>query len=116
MSTMKTLLSIFLLAVLNPTITCSNDFEKAMSEALKKMSEATSIHDFSEVANQFDRIANVKNDNWLPLYHAAYSRIMMAAMTEDIEKKDIVLDAAQQNLHCLLSLHMHYNDFPISNL
>jgi hypothetical protein len=62
------------------------------------MNQAASIEDFQQVANQFDRIANVEKGNWLPAYHAAYVKVMMAAMEQDLQKKDPYLDAAQQNL------------------
>ena len=96
---MKTLVGIILLIVLNPI--CSKgegNYEKAMKEALDKMNQATSLDDFQPIANQFDRIADVRKDSWLPLYHAAYARVMMAAMEQDSEIKDTFLDAAQLNL------------------
>ncbi len=99
---MKTFVSIILFLVLNPAFS-NNDskYEKAMKDAIKKMDQAASIEDFQQVANQFERIANVEKDNWLPLYHAAYARVMMAAMEQDPQKKDPILDAAQKNLDAI---------------
>ena len=74
-------------------------YEKAMKKALRKLSQAASIEDFQDVANEFDRIVNVEKDNWLPAYHAAYVKVMMAAIEQDPQKKDPYLDAAQYNLN-----------------
>ncbi len=96
---MKTLTTIILLIVLCPAFSKSGDnYEKAMRVALDKMSQATSVNDLSLVANQFERIANVENERWLPVYYAGYARVLMAAMEQDLQKKDPYLDAAQQNL------------------
>lgn len=96
---MKRLTTILLLMVLSPIFSKGDStYEKAMKDALGKLNQAASIEDFQQVANQFDRIANVENDNWLPAYHAAYVKVMMAAMEQDVQKKDPYLDAAQQNL------------------
>ncbi len=44
------------------------------------------------------QIADVEKENWLPVYHAAYVRVLMAAMEQDTKMKDTYLDAAQLNL------------------
>jgi hypothetical protein len=74
------------------------EFEKAMKDALDNLEQASTVEGLRPIANQFDRIASVKKDNWLPLYHAAYARVLMAAMQTDNGKKDQYLDAAQLNL------------------
>ncbi len=69
-----------------------------MNDALGKLNQAASMDDFQQAANQFERIADVKKDSWLPLYHAAYSRVMMAAIEQDMQKKDPYLDEARKHL------------------
>ena len=99
---MKRLTTIVLLVLLCPVFSKGDStYEKAMNKALRKMNQAATIKDFQEAANQFDRIANVEKDNWLPAYHAAYVKVMMAAMEEDPQKKDPYLDAAQYNLNAV---------------
>jgi hypothetical protein len=103
---MKTLMNIILFFfVMNPLFSRDDSaYEKAMKDALTRMNLAATIHDFQEVANQFERIADVKKESWLPLYHAAYARVMMAAMAQDPQKKDPDLDAAQQHLDVMENL------------
>ncbi len=99
---MKTLIGIIVLIVLHPL--CSfgeGNYEKAMKDALDKLNQAASVDEMQMIANQFDRIGEVEKDNWLPYYHAAYARVMIAAMEQDIPKKDAYLDAAQLNLDAL---------------
>jgi hypothetical protein len=79
----------------------AGNYEKAMKKALGRMNQAASIEDFQQVANQFDRIVNVEKDKWLPAYHGAYVKVMIAAMEQDPQKKDPYLDAAQQNLDAI---------------
>jgi hypothetical protein len=99
---MKTLVTIVLLVVAHPLISNSgNNYKKAMKDALENMQQAASIDDFQGVANQFERIADVEKDRWLPAYHAAYVRVMMAAMEQDPQKKDPYLDAAQKHLDAI---------------
>ena len=72
-----------------------NAYKKAMKEAFENMEHAQTIDDFREVANRFERIAEVDKDKWQPLYHAAYARVIMAAMEQDPGKKDPHLDQAR---------------------
>ena len=99
---MKRLTTIVLLVMLSSVLSMADStYEKAMKKAMKKLNQAASIEDFQDAANEFDRIANVEKDNWLPAYHAAYVKVMMAAMEQDLEKKDPYLDAAQYNLNAV---------------
>jgi hypothetical protein len=102
---MKTIMSIILIMVLNPIISAGdNTYKKAMKEAMENLSQAASIDDFQQAANQFDRIASAEKENWLPFYHAAYAKVMTAAMEEDVQKKDSYLDAAQLDLDAIEKL------------
>jgi hypothetical protein len=96
---MKTLTSIILVLVLSPVFSIKgNNYDKAMTDALHSMSQAASVEELSLVANQFERIANAENANWLPVYYAGYTGVLMAAMESDAQKKDLYLDLAQQHL------------------
>lgn len=99
---MKTLIGIIVLIVLHPLCSfAEGNYEKAMRDALDKLNQAATVDELQMIANQFDRIADVEAANWLPYYHAAYAKVMMAAMEQEIPKKDTFLDAAQLNLDAL---------------
>ena len=95
---MKTYLSILLILFANSVVIAKDNYERAMQDAMDKLTAASTVDELQAVANQFDRIADVKSNEWLPRYHAAYARIMMAAMAGDMDKKDTYLDAAQLNM------------------
>jgi len=101
---MKTYLSILLILFASSIASAKDNYEKAMQDALDKLEAASTVDQLQPVANQFDRIADVKNDDWLPQYHAAYARVMMAAMEADIDNKDAFLDAAQLHLDAVKKL------------
>jgi len=101
---MKTYLSILLALLVSAVAFANKNYEKAMREALDHLEAASSVAELLPVSNQFDRIADVKKEDWLPQYHAAYTRVMMAAMEVDNDKKDVYLDAAQLNLDAVEKL------------
>lgn len=101
---MKTYLSILLILFTSLIASAKDNYEKAMQDALDRLKAASTVDQWQPVANQFDRIADVKNDDWLPQYHAAYARVMMAAMEADIDNKDAFLDAAQRHLDAVEKL------------
>ncbi len=51
-----------------------------------------------QLANTFERIAEVEKTQWLPYYYAAYCRVQEAFMTQDKTKIDEVADKAALNV------------------
>jgi len=102
---MKTLTVLLFAIMVNPVFSYSETtYEKAMKKAEERLNQAATIDDFREAANQFDRIGDMEKDKWLPQYHAAYAKVMMASIEEDPLKKDPFLDAAQLNLDAIEKL------------
>ena len=95
---MKT--SIFTLAlVLLFSVGFANDvYQKAMSQSIEKLFQAKTIPEYVEVANQFERISQIEKAEWLPLYYASFSYIMISFHETDNVKKDQYLDQAQKYL------------------
>ena len=95
---MKTLLTfIFSLAVVT-AIAQGKNYESAMTAALEKMKSSETVANFQQAANTFERISMTKTKEWLPLYYASYSMIVISYIDQDINKKDAYLDKAQQFL------------------
>ena len=102
---MRTLTGLLFAIIMNPVFPYSETtYEKAMKDAPNVLNQAATIDDFREAANQFDRIGDIEKDKWLPQYHAAYAKVMMASIEADLEKKDPFLDAAQLNLDAIENL------------
>lgn len=102
---MRTLTALLFAIIMNPVFSYSEStYEKAMKDALDGLNQAATIDDFRQSANQFDRIGDIEKEEWLPQYHAAYAKVMMASIQEDPQKKDPYLDAAQLNLDAIEKL------------
>ena len=95
---MKT--SIFILAMILLSSFCkANDaYQKAMSQSIEKLFQAKTIPEYVEVANQFERISQIEKAEWLPLYYASFSYIMISFQETENTKKDQYLDQAQKHL------------------
>ena len=73
-------------------------YEKAMQQAIDQLNQAGSPKAYQAVANQFQRIAQVEQEEWLPRYYASYAYIIQGAMSDEGEQKDQHLDQAQEYL------------------
>ena len=92
-------LTITLVLVSLFSIGYSNEaYQKAMSQSIANLFKATSIPEYIEVANQFDRISQNEKSEWLPLYYASYAYIMISYQEPENKKKDTYLDHAQKYL------------------
>jgi tetratricopeptide (TPR) repeat protein len=75
------------------------DFIKAMENNIKELNAAKTASDFQALANNFERIAEVKTDNWLPLYYVAYSYLNMVFSEGNEAGIDMTLDKAEAYLN-----------------
>ena len=73
-------------------------YQKAMTQSIEKLFQATTIPEYVEIANQFERISNIEKTEWLPLYFASYAYIMISFQEPENAKKDQYLDQAQKYL------------------
>lgn len=95
---MKAALTVFFTLFLMATYAQKNRYEQAMLNALEKLNQATTIAEFTDAANIFERISQTETSEWLPLYHAAHAYLIMGFSEQDVPKKDPYFDKAQQLL------------------
>lgn len=93
---MNTLSITIILATVSTVIMAQAGYEQAMHDALTKFRNSTSPNEMQAAASQFDRVANVETEEWLPSYYASYIYCIMAFNTEDIEAKESYIDQAQK--------------------
>lgn len=74
----------------------NDPYIKMMEENLQKLYADISIADYQAVANQFERIASAKSQEWLPNYWTAYCYTQMSYMEKTLEKKDQYADQAEK--------------------
>ncbi len=67
-----------------------------MQQSIAQLDKNASVADFQVSANQFERAATVKTEEWLPNYWAAYCYAMMSYMAENIDTKDQYADQAEK--------------------
>lgn len=95
---MKNLVATLVLVSLVNIVFSNETYQKVMSQSIEKMFQAKTIHEYTEVANQFERISTIEKKEWLPLYYASFSYIMISFHESENAKKDQYLDQAQKYL------------------
>ena len=73
-------------------------YEQVMMDNIEKLYKAETLEDYRAVVNTFDRIAQKENDQWEPLYYAAYGHVMMSGIATQTSIKDRHLDQAHEML------------------
>ena len=98
---MKTNLIILFLAVTSTVY--SSKYEEVMQTNIDKMYELTSSVELQALANQFERIGNAEQDQWLPAYYSAYC-FVCSTFFDNMDADDIhkQLDKAQNVIDQLL--------------
>jgi hypothetical protein len=89
--------TLFLCAMLIATVAMGGDdtYLQKMEETLGGFSSCSSVEDFQNLANRFRVIANVKKEEWLPLYYEAQCYIMISFRGDlSAEEKDNYLHKA----------------------
>ncbi|MCK8491245.1 hypothetical protein M0L20_05230 [Spirosoma sp. RP8] len=79
----------------------SDQYKQAMGQALNTMqshNEKSSTADLMASANQFERIAGVESNQWLPRYYAGLNYVYLGFLGKDEADKDKYLDQADVNL------------------
>ncbi len=100
---MKKILIITVLMAAYTASVFSASYEETMTDNIQKMYKASSVSEFTGLANQFERISNAEKDRWQPAYYAAYCYLMATITTEmPAEEKHKLLDSAQAILDALL--------------
>lgn len=90
----KIMLSAILLALTITGFAQDNKYQDAMKKNIAMFDTARATETLQTLANNFERIATVKNDEWLPLYYSALSKVRLAFMQQDKAKIDPIVDAA----------------------
>ena len=70
-------------------------YESAMQAALTQLKSPSSADDTYHAAQRFERIAQAKPEEWLPVYWGAYAYVLVAQGRTEKNKKDSYLDHAE---------------------
>src|SRR4249919_2984112 len=89
---------VFVIAVAaSMTLRAQNEkYISAMKSNIMQLDSANDGVKLSELANNFERIADAEKSQWLPYYYAAYCKVMNSYMETDKSKDDALADKADQ--------------------
>lgn len=100
---MKKIIFIILAAFMTTaTFAQSEKYIKAMEALVPAMDTTNSQDGLANLANSFERIANVEKTQWLPFYYAALCNINRANMyfsAQEVDKIDPLMDKAEPFLN-----------------
>jgi hypothetical protein len=64
-----------------------------MGESLRGFASCSTVEDYQDLANRFKVIANVEQEEWLPLYYQAHCYVLMSFQNDvDTKKRDNYLE------------------------
>jgi cytochrome c-type biogenesis protein CcmH/NrfG len=103
---MKKLIFSILVTLFAATTYCqTSSLEQAIKKGLAQLDSVKSMSDMQAVVNQFQRIALAEPNKWEPLYHLAYTQILMSFWEKDGETKDKILDQAEADISKAMELN-----------
>lgn len=101
----KTALFVSALMISILAMGASEKYDQKMGETLSGFSTCTSVEDYQDLANRFRIIANVEENEWLPLYYEAQCYILIGFMQGlSAEEKDAYLEKAASILDTMEKL------------
>lgn len=74
----------------------SDEYIKSMKLNIDLIDAAESIKEFQQAANQFSRVGDVMENEWLPYYYCAYCYTQISHLEKEDKKRDLYLDKAQE--------------------
>ena len=103
---MKTLVLTSFLIISISLFGQSELYNSKMTSALESYSNAKSSDDYISTAFQFQQIANVESDKWLPEYYYAmcYTMASYGVSADNATQKDLYLDEAEASLKKLKTM------------
>jgi tetratricopeptide (TPR) repeat protein len=101
---MKKLVFILVMLLISGVSFANEAYQKAMKLAIDRLFQTQTIQEYVDVANQFERISTMEKKEWLPLYYASFSYIMISFKEADNARKDQYLDQAQKYLDQAMSI------------
>ena len=100
----KQILILSILVFTLSAFTQQSKYQEAMLSAIASLEQAAGPDDYLACASRFERIARAEKSLWLPYYYASYALVVMSFDEADGDRKDILLDRAQELLDAALEL------------
>lgn len=92
---MKRYMLIILISAFSSGMYAQNTkYATAMKSAISMMDTSTSIEFLQYAANDFERIGDAVEDEWLPYYYCAYCYVQISYLVKADKKRDIYVNKA----------------------
>ncbi len=102
---MKTIITLTVLLGVFTSTSFASSYEEAMKTNIEKMKQTSSSEEFTQLAGQFQRIANAEKSKWLPGYYAAYCYVNTTFVSEmKPEQIQEQLDLAQAEIDNIMKI------------
>ncbi len=92
----KTILSVLIISFCITVFAQSDKYVSAMKKNINMLDSAMQKGNARELANNFERIGDAENLQWLPYYYAAYANILSTYTEKDKSKVDAIADKAEE--------------------
>jgi tetratricopeptide (TPR) repeat protein len=69
---------------------------ETMKETIATMDTATSFKTLQQAANQFERIGDAMQNQWLPYYYSAYCYVQISYLVKPDQLKDLNIEKAEE--------------------
>lgn len=99
-------------SVINASNTDNNEYIVIMGKVLQRMDSAKNTVEFQQCRNQFERISQKYDNEWLPLYYTVYCNLEMVYHNPKSEQNNAILADSKKILETLNT----YKDTDISEL
>jgi tetratricopeptide (TPR) repeat protein len=94
---MKKIAIIILSLIISPEIFGQNEqYLAIMKETIAMMDTAKSTKSLLQAANQFERVGNTMQNQWLPFYYSAYCYVRISHLEKSDKIKDMNADKAEE--------------------
>ena len=101
----KTTLFVCAMLITSLAMAGNEMYYQKMGETLGAFAACSTVDDFQDLANKFSIIANVEEEEWLPLYYEAHCYILISFMGGlSAEEKDNYLDKASSLIESMTEL------------
>ncbi len=94
MKKILTILSILAASIQMSNAQSNSKYEEAMSKGMDLLIKSETSADFLSTSNQFERIANKENKDWLPKYYRAYTLLLAGIFEKENDAKDALFISA----------------------
>lgn len=103
---MKTIMMFTVLMTAFSAAVFSANYEEAMKANIQKLNTEFTTAGLTNLAGQFERIANAESGKWHPRYYTAYCYVWATAVNEiSADDKHKLLDMAQVQMDALLKTY-----------